>query len=71
MIQNNQMTRQKALELARLYDNEFPYDFFDEVLEYLDIMKDEFDEIVDKHRNTEIWKKVGNEWMLRYPLPSE
>lgn len=71
MIQNNQMTRQKALELAKRYDSEFPYEHFDDVLQYLDMTKDEFNEIVDKHRNHEIWRKDGNDWLLRYPLPEE
>lgn len=69
MIQNNQMTRQKALELAKRYDSEFPYEHFGDVLQYLDMTKDEFTEIVDKHRNPEIWRKEGEEWALRYSLP--
>ena len=34
MIQNNQMTREKGIELARKYDNEFSEDDFDEVLKF-------------------------------------
>ena len=37
MIQNNQMTREKAIELARKYDNEFPSKDFNEVLSFLDL----------------------------------
>ena len=68
MVQNKQMTREKALELAKKYDHEFPHEFFNEVLLYLDINEEEFNDIVDKHRNLEIWKKTGNDWALRYPL---
>jgi hypothetical protein len=32
------------------------------------LKKEEFTEIVDKHRNPEIWVKEGGEWKLRYPL---
>ncbi|MDA9753179.1 N-acetyl sugar amidotransferase [Candidatus Pelagibacter sp.] len=65
MIQNKQMGRSEAIDLARKYDSEFPEDDFDEVLEYLDINMDEFNEIVDKHRNNEIWKSsVNNKWEL-------
>lgn len=65
MIQNNQMTREKAIELARKYDNEFPSKDFNEVLLFLDLNEDEFEEIVNKHRNDEIWKTgLSNKWEL-------
>ena len=65
MIQNNQMTREKGIELARKYDSEFPEDDFEEVLEYLDMNNDQFEEIVNKHRNQEIWKSgINNKWEL-------
>ena len=65
MIQNKQMERDEAIDLARKYDSEFPEEDFDEVLEYLDLNMDEFNEIVDKHRNNEIWKSsVNNKWEL-------
>lgn len=68
MIQNKQLTRAEALELARKYDHEFPALYFPDMLEYLDLKKDEFYEIVNKHRNPEIWKKEGAEWYLKHPL---
>lgn len=65
MIQNNQMTREKGIELARKYDNEFPENNFDEVLKFLDINQNQFEEIVNKHRNQEIWKPgMNNKWEL-------
>ena len=65
MIQNDQMTRERGIELARKYDNEFPEDDFKEVLEYLDITNEKFEEIVNKHRNLEIWKSgINNKWEL-------
>jgi N-acetyl sugar amidotransferase len=67
-IQNDHMTRDEALDLARKYDGEFPEQNLDEVLEYLDITKDEFIAIVDRHRNDEIWKKENGQWKLRFPV---
>jgi hypothetical protein len=67
MIQNNQMTREEGLELARKYDGEYPEEYLTEMLEYLRLSLDEFTEIVGKHRNSEIWTKEGDEWKLRYP----
>ena len=68
MIQNNQMTREEGLKLAKKYDGEFCSEYFEDMLEYLDLTKKDFIEIVDKHRNPEIWKKEGKEWKLRHTL---
>ena len=65
MIQNNQLTRDEAIKLARKFDHEFPKKYFKTVLKYLDISEFEFEEIVNKHRNQEIWKtNKKNKWEL-------
>lgn len=64
-LQNNQITRNKAIDFARKYDDEFPSDDFDIVLDFLEISQETFDKIVDKHRNQEIWKMgINNKWEL-------
>ena len=67
MVQNGQMTREEALEMARRYDDEFPSSFFAENIEYLGVTEAEFTETVDLHRNAEIWTLSGNRWVLRHP----
>jgi hypothetical protein len=64
MIQNNQMTRAKAIELSKIYDSELPTQNFKEILEYLQILDVDFEEIVNKHRNPEIWKLKNGNWEL-------
>lgn len=69
-IQNGHMSYGEALELCHKYDGEFPDYYLDDILEYLDLSKHEFIDIVNKHRNDEIWKKDSNDnWVLRFPLP--
>jgi N-acetyl sugar amidotransferase len=41
-IREGKLTRDKAIELIRKYDGEFPWYCFDKVLEYLDMSEDEF-----------------------------
>ncbi len=67
-IQNNHMTRLEALELAKKYDGEFPAEHLQEALDYLAVTRKEFDEIVDKHRNSEIWERSKDVWKLRFPV---
>jgi N-acetyl sugar amidotransferase len=71
MIQNGHISRDEGLSYARKYDSEFPAEFFDEVLGYLDLTKGEFNEIVDKHRNPEIWQNMDGKWQLCHPLPEK
>ncbi|MBI4135765.1 N-acetyl sugar amidotransferase [Candidatus Uhrbacteria bacterium] len=71
MIQNRQLTRAQGLDFARKYDHEFPIRYFSDMLEYLALTKEEFYELVDKHRNAELWQKVNEQWQLRYPLPAQ
>ena len=61
------MTREEALELVRRYDDEFPSAGFEANLDYLGLDRDQFTEIVDRHRNQEIWAFEGNSWKLRNP----
>ncbi len=68
MIQNNQLTREEALDLAEKYDGEFPREYHQEVLEYLDLSEDEFWDVVNKHRNREIWSGGNGRWKLRFSL---
>jgi N-acetyl sugar amidotransferase len=65
MIQNGHMTRDEGLEFAKKYDDEFCYEYFDEVLEYLNLALNDFWKIVDQHRNLEVWRKEGARWILR------
>lgn len=69
-VQTGRITRDQAVEYVRKYDGEFPKNNFDEVLKYLSLSKSEFENIVDKHRNNEIWienKKTSwkEKWELR------
>lgn len=67
MIQNGHMTRERALELARQYDGEFPEEFFDDMADYLSMSRAELLEAIDQHRNAELWTREAGEWRLRYP----
>ncbi|MBN2459959.1 N-acetyl sugar amidotransferase [Candidatus Woesearchaeota archaeon] len=68
MIQNNQISREEGLELAKKYDGEFCSEYLKDMLEYINLTRKEFNAIVDKHRNPEVWKKENGKWQLRYPL---
>ena len=55
MIQNGHLTREQGLELVRRYDGEYPESYLPDVLEYLQMTRKELDDVVDLHRNPELW----------------
>lgn len=63
-IQNQRLTREEAIKLVRKYDGEFPSRNLKEVLDYLDLSELDLQEVINKHRNPEIWKQKGNSWEL-------
>jgi len=67
MIQNNQMKRSKALKLVKQYDHEFPKLYFKDSLKFLDLSKENFIKLVDRHRNKEIWQIKNKKYKLKYP----
>jgi N-acetyl sugar amidotransferase len=73
LIQNGHLTRDQGLELVRAYDGEFPESYLPDVLEYLGLSRDELIQIIDKHRNPEIWGKEQKHgqlptWRLRHEI---
>ena len=69
LIQNKVISKDEGYYLIKKFDGEFPRRYFSDVLNYLDIKNEnEFNEIIDKHRNDEIWQKdrsSNSKWFLR------
>ena len=68
LIQGGHLTRKQGLRLIKRYDGEFPYSYLADILEYLDMDGTKLTEIVDKHRNPELWKQTTDGWLKRYLL---
>jgi N-acetyl sugar amidotransferase len=68
LIQNRQLTREQGLEYVRLYDHEFPSRDHQQNLDYLGLSEEEFQAIVDRHRNPEVWEKKNGEWKLNFEV---
>jgi N-acetyl sugar amidotransferase len=65
-IRNGHINLEEAMRLVKKFDGEFPSKYFDDVLNYIDLSKEEFFNIVDKFRPNHLWKKTGNGWKLRH-----
>jgi N-acetyl sugar amidotransferase len=67
-IQNGHISREQGLAYCKEYDGEFSEENFSEILEYLQMNKNDFWRVVDQHRNPEIWSQIDQVWTLRFPL---
>ena len=61
-VRRGAMDRQQALNLVKLYDGHFPHEYVDDYLEYYKINRSEFDEVIDKYANKDIFEKVDGYW---------
>jgi len=61
-IRRGAMSRDQAINLVKLYDNQYPEQFISVYLDYFQMTQNEFDTILDKWVNKELFKKVNQKW---------
>lgn len=67
-IRAGKFTREEALVLAQKYDGEFPEQYIPEYLEYFDMTRDEFDAVLDKWANKELFEKINGKWVPLFKM---
>ena len=67
-IINKHITREEGVSLVKKFDGEFPKRHYEHFLDYINIDKDEFNEIIDKSRSEHIWDRVDGEWKLKHKV---
>jgi hypothetical protein len=69
-IQRGKITREEAIDLIDAHDGEFPEDNIGISADYMSISRTELVNIIDKHRNANIWaSNVEGTWSHRYDVP--
>jgi len=56
-IRRGAITRKQAINLVKKYDGEYPHDYIDDYLNYFEMTKQEFDEVIDKWANKNLLEK--------------
>ncbi len=67
-IRNKHLSREEGIKLVKRFDGEYPDKYIDEILNYLDIKKDHFNNLCDKFRPNHIWRNTSNGWELKKPI---
>ncbi|MCF6216960.1 MAG: N-acetyl sugar amidotransferase [Emcibacter sp.] len=67
-IRRGAMTRDQALNLVKMYDNQYPHDFIELYLDYYEMTKSEFDAVLDKYANRDLFEKVDGIWEPKFEV---
>ena len=67
-IRRGAMTREQALNLVMTYDNQYPYEFIDLYLDYYQMSKSEFDAVLDKYANKDLFEKIDGIWEPKFTV---
>lgn len=67
-IRRGAMDRSQALNLVRMYDGMYPSLFIDLYLDYYQMSKEEFDNVLDKWANKNLFEKSGGKWIPKFTI---
>ena len=67
-IRRGAMSREQGINLVKLYDGLFPDEYIDLYLDYYQMDKKEFLDILDSWANKDILEKVNNKWELKFEI---
>jgi N-acetyl sugar amidotransferase len=67
-IRRGAMKRNQAVNLVRLYDGHYPEEFIESYLEYYQMTQKEFDTVIDKWVNKNLFEKIENRWKPKFTV---
>lgn len=67
-IRRGAMTRGQAINLVNMYDNAYPHEYIDLYLTYYKMKKSEFDLVIDKYANRNIFEKRDGFWQPKFTV---
>lgn len=65
-VRRGAMDREQAVNLVRLYDGYYPEEFIEQYLDYYQMTQSEFDQVLDKYANQDLFKKVDGRWTPKF-----
>jgi N-acetyl sugar amidotransferase len=65
-VRRGAMERSQAVNLVNLYDGQYPEPFLQDYLDHYRMTRDEFDAVLDRWANRELFEKVDGRWRPRF-----
>ncbi|MEL6635809.1 MAG: N-acetyl sugar amidotransferase [Bacteroidota bacterium] len=70
-IRRGAMDRDQAINLVKLYDNQYPEIFEQTYLDYYEMSKEEFQAVLDKWANRDLFEKIDGRWMPKFTVAED
>jgi len=67
-IRRGAMDREQAINLVRIYDDDFPDEFVETYLDYYRISRGEFDAVLDRYANRSLFRKMDGRWVPTFSI---
>lgn len=67
-VRRGAMDRAQAVNLVRLYDGHYPEEFMAQYLEYYRMTQSEFDAVLDRYANQDIFEKINGRWKPKFTV---
>jgi len=67
-VRRGAMDRQQAVNLVRLYDGHYPEEFMDQYLNYFQMTQAEFDAVLDRYANQDLFAKTDGHWIPKFKV---
>jgi N-acetyl sugar amidotransferase len=68
-IRRGSMTREQGINLVKMYDNSYPSEQLIEIyLNYYKMSKEEFDSVLDKYVNKDLFEKINGIWQPKFEV---
>jgi len=67
-IRRGATQREQAVNLVNIYDAQYPDEFINDYLEYYEMSKEEFDEVLDKWVNKDLFEKIDGIWSPKFEV---
>lgn len=65
-VRRGAMDREQAVNLVRLYDGHYPEEFMQQYLAYYQMTQAEFDAVLDRYANQDLFEKIGGRWKPKF-----
>jgi len=67
-IRNRHLTREEGVALVHRFDGEYPERYFNDVMAYVGMEPERFQELCDRFRSPHLWEQVNGDWKLRHQV---
>ena len=67
-IRRGAMAREQGVNLVKLYDGKYPEEFEEEYLDYFELSREKFFEILKKHTNSQLFNWAGDKIVAQFEI---